>query len=222
MIDELKKGTEAKMKKSIEAFKNDLERAGELLSPENRKQFDAILGNVRKGSDRLDEVAKQTEITLKEAGDLFRQVNLFIKGIEEGGSGILGGDESKGSRMGRRFGSVARNLDESLEKVNRMLGDVQGLIREAGAADGTLRRLLQDPGLAQKIDELLAQALRQVPRLDRILQDVETFADKIARHLESLGVGGAVRPGNGMKDPPPRPMGTPGFPPVIPTSPLMP
>ncbi len=208
--------------KTIEAFKNDLERAGELLSPENRKQFDAILGNVRKGSDRLDEVAKQTEITLKEAGDLFRQVNLFIKGIEEGGSGILGGDESKGSRMGRRFGSVARNLDESLEKVNRMLGDVQGLIREAGAADGTLRRLLQDPGLAQKIDELLAQALRQVPRLDRILQDVETFADKIARHPESLGVGGAVRPGNGMKDPPPRPMGTPGFPPMIPTSPLMP
>jgi phospholipid/cholesterol/gamma-HCH transport system substrate-binding protein len=95
-----------------------------------------------------------------------------------------------------------------------VLGDVQNLVREAGSSDGTLRRLLQDPGLAQKIDELLAQALRQIPRLDRIIRDAETFADKIARHPELLGVGGAVRPGNGLKEPPARPMGTlPGFPP---------
>lgn len=205
--------------RTIEAFKTDLERAGELLSPENRKHFDAIIGNVRKGSDRLDEVARQAEITLKEAGDMFRQVNLFIKGIEEGTAGNLGADGARGSQLGRQFGSVMKNLDESLVKVNRMLGDVQGLIREAGAADGTLRRLLQDPALAQKIDELLSQALRQVPRLDRILMDIETFADKIARHPESLGIGGAVRPGNGLKDPPPRPMGTPGFPPGLPGGP---
>lgn len=208
--------------KTIEALKTDLERAGELLSPENRKQIDAILANFRKGSDRLDEVAKQAEVALKEAGDLFKQVNLFIKGVEEGGDGILQGDESKGSKIGRRLGSVARSLDESLQKVNRMLGDVQGLVREAGSSDGTLRRLLQDPAVAQKIDELLAQAIRMVPKLDRILQDAETFADKIARHPELLGVGGAVRPGNGLKDPPARPMNQPGFPPSAPISPIVP
>ena len=43
---------------------------------------------------------------------------------------------------------------------------------------------------------------RILPRLDRILSDVEIFADKIARHLESLGIGGVFRPGTGLKEPP--------------------
>ena len=32
--------------------------------------------------------------------------------------------------------------------------------------------------------------------------DFETFADKLARHPEALGIGGVVRPGTGLKDPP--------------------
>ena len=41
-----------------------------------------------------------------------------------------------------------------------------------------------------------------LPRLDRILSDVEVFADKIARHPESLGVSGAIRPSSGLKEAP--------------------
>jgi phospholipid/cholesterol/gamma-HCH transport system substrate-binding protein len=41
-----------------------------------------------------------------------------------------------------------------------------------------------------------------VPRFDRILRDFEVFADKIARHPESIGVGGAVRPSAGLKESP--------------------
>jgi len=44
--------------------------------------------------------------------------------------------------------------------------------------------------------------VRILPRVDRILRDIEVFADKIARHPESLGVGGAIRPNSGLKDPP--------------------
>ena len=43
---------------------------------------------------------------------------------------------------------------------------------------------------------------RIMPRLDRILRDFEVFADKIARHPESIGVGGAVRPSAGLKESP--------------------
>jgi phospholipid/cholesterol/gamma-HCH transport system substrate-binding protein len=41
-----------------------------------------------------------------------------------------------------------------------------------------------------------------LPRLDRILKDFEVFADKIARHPESLGVRGAVAPSSGLKESP--------------------
>ena len=39
-----------------------------------------------------------------------------------------------------------------------------------------------------------------VPRFDRILRDIEVFADKIARHPETIGIGGAVRPSAGLKE----------------------
>jgi hypothetical protein len=39
-----------------------------------------------------------------------------------------------------------------------------------------------------------------LPRLDRALRDVEIFADKLARHPNLLGIGGAVRPSSGVKE----------------------
>ena len=41
---------------------------------------------------------------------------------------------------------------------------------------------------------------RVMPRLDRVMRDVEVFADKIARHPESLGLGGVVSPSAGLKE----------------------
>jgi hypothetical protein len=52
------------------------------------------------------------------------------------------------------------------------------------------------------------------PRIDRILKDFETFADKLARHPEAIGLGGVVWPGSGLKDPPtPVQVPPPGLPP---------
>ena len=48
-----------------------------------------------------------------------------------------------------------------------------------------------------------------VPRLDRILRDVEVFADKIARHPETIGVRGAISPSAGLKESPTAPQGPP-------------
>jgi phospholipid/cholesterol/gamma-HCH transport system substrate-binding protein len=42
-----------------------------------------------------------------------------------------------------------------------------------------------------------------LPRLDRVLRDMEIFADKLARHPELIGLGGALRPSSGMKETPP-------------------
>ena len=38
--------------------------------------------------------------------------------------------------------------------------------------------------------------------MDQILKDLETFADKLARDPEKLGVSGVVKPDSGLKDPP--------------------
>ena len=98
---------------------------------------------------------------------------------------------------------IVRNLDESLDKVNKTLGDIRELVRAVGSADGTVNKLLTDASLYNRIDNTIAMVGQLIPRLDRILKDFETFADKIARHPESLGVGGVVRPGSGLKNPSP-------------------
>jgi phospholipid/cholesterol/gamma-HCH transport system substrate-binding protein len=104
--------------------------------------------------------------------------------------------------LGERSPSISRNLDETLDKLNRLLGDTRELMRVVGESDGTIRRFLTDPSLYNHLDAAASMISKTIPRLDRILKDFETFADKLARHPETIGVSGVVRPGSGLKDPP--------------------
>ena len=79
---------------------------------------------------------------------------------------------------------------------------MNALTTAAGQSDGTLNKLLTDPSLYNHLDDAACQVSKAAPQLNLILRDLETFADKLARHPEALGIGGVVRPGNGLKDPP--------------------
>ena len=81
----------------------------------------------------------------------------------------------------------------------------------SGCADGTLQKLMSDPSLYNNIDAASCQVLKMMPQLNRILEDFGTFADKLARHPEKLGLGGAVRPSDGLKSPPTPPLPPPGL-----------
>jgi phospholipid/cholesterol/gamma-HCH transport system substrate-binding protein len=104
--------------------------------------------------------------------------------------------------MAERSGNTMKNLEESTEKLNRMAGEGREFMRILNQGDGSFRRLLEDPTLYNNLNDLLCTLARELPRIDRILRDVEVFADKIARHPESLGVRGAVAPGSGLKEAP--------------------
>ena len=94
---------------------------------------------------------------------------------------------------------IVRNFDAAL----------LGLARTAGAfgdafssQNGAFQRFLSDPAIYNNLNDASLMITRILPRVDRILKDFEVFADKIARHPETIGVGGAVRPSAGLKDPP--------------------
>ena len=99
-------------------------------------------------------------------------------------------------------------------KLNRLLAEYSGLSRVLDQ-DGTVQRMLKDPSLYNNLNDAACLLLRGVPRIERILKDMETFSDKLARHPELLGVRGAVRPSEGLKEPPQpfnRPSMVPGQP----------
>lgn len=67
-------------------------------------------------------------------------------------------------------------------------------------------KIVTDPSLFNNLNEMTATFVKLMPRLDRILKDAEVFADKIARHPESLGVGGAIHRDSGLKEAPTGPV----------------
>jgi phospholipid/cholesterol/gamma-HCH transport system substrate-binding protein len=98
-----------------------------------------------------------------------------------------------------RSDRIMKNLDESTEKLNKTMTELRELMRLASQEDGTLRRLIVDPNLYNHLDQAAFMVVKLLPQVGQILCDFELFADKIARHPETLGLGGVVRPDSGIK-----------------------
>jgi phospholipid/cholesterol/gamma-HCH transport system substrate-binding protein len=156
-----------------------------------------------KAGDRFNDFLGRASATFSEEN----QKN-FTEGLRRGNemlnrANVVMADMQKVSKpLADRTPSILRNLDEGSDRLNKALGDLRELMRITGKADGTLQRLLTDPSLYQHLNEAACMVTRTLPRVDRILQDVEIFADKIARHPEALGLGGVVRPATGLKEAP--------------------
>src|SRR5262249_40140878 len=95
-----------------------------------------------------------------------------------------------------------QNLNDSSTTLNRTLNDFRDLMRDFARSDGTLQRLMSDPSLYNNLNDSACMVNKIIPRLDRILADFEIFADNLARHPESLGIAGVLRPGNGLEESP--------------------
>jgi phospholipid/cholesterol/gamma-HCH transport system substrate-binding protein len=195
--DELDRGIK-ELVKAIDRLNDLLTRGTTLLNDENVKNVSATIKNVREGSDRLPSMARNADKLLEESRPMLRRLDTTLQRAEEFMSSV----QQVTKPLSERGGSVAKNLDESLDKLNRTLGDVRALIQAVGESNGTVSRLLRDPSLYNHLDDAIVMVVKTLPRLDRILKDIETFADKLARHPESIGLGGVVKPGSGLKDAP--------------------
>jgi len=163
-------------------------RFGKAFSDENLRNLQVILTNSKTASERfpgiaeqVEELAKQSRETMREGQTTFKNLNKATQPFADRGDPVM------------------RNIEESSDKLNKVLGEVQELLRVFNRSDGTVQRLIADPSLYNNFNDAACQAAKMMPRLDRILKDIEVFADKLARHPELIGVGGAVRPGSGIK-----------------------
>ena len=198
-IDLLIQANQDKVVKIIEVAADDLNKLGNLLNDENQKQVSAILKNVRKGTEDIDQLAKNTDEMMKELKSLVKKVNDQFSVVEE----MINDISVLIKPFSNRSESLAKNLDEILEKSVFTISDIRELVRVIGQADGTIKRFLTYPGIYNNIYNSISAVTRMTPKIERVLKDVEIFTDKIARHPESIGLGGVVRPGSGLKDNPP-------------------
>jgi phospholipid/cholesterol/gamma-HCH transport system substrate-binding protein len=189
---------EEKITKAVNEIDDVLRRFSQMFSDENQKYVTDTLKNVRTSSDRLDSIAKNTDDFLKESRETLKRVNGSLLKTEA----LLEDMQKSTQSFGERSPAIMKNVEESTEKLNKTLGDVHELVQAVARGDGTIQRLLSDPSLYNNINDTANAVNRMLPRIDRALRDVEIFADKLARHPELLGIGGAVRPSSGVKETP--------------------
>lgn len=208
---------------TIQATRQTFDRAvvaadaiNDLLSPDNRKQFAALLrnlndigANILRFSGALQTLAEEAKTTVQ---NFDRRTALTAD--------ILADMRAITQPLAQRAEPLARDIAESVANLNRALTEIRELLRVFGRENGTVQKLLTDQGLYQSLDAAAVSLARVLARGEKIARDLEVFADKVARRPELIGVGGAVRGSSGLKDSPyaPLPSYRPDWPPAIPAS----
>jgi phospholipid/cholesterol/gamma-HCH transport system substrate-binding protein len=189
---------EDKLVRTLDNANTTIQRIGTVFSDENQRNLATTLKNVSAGSKNL-------EVVMRDADDLLRDSRITIKHFSDSlgqADQVLTNLQIATKPLADRSDSVMRNLDESTVRLNKALTELDELFRSINQGDGALHHFIRDPTLYNNLNEAAFMLTRSLPRIDRILHDFEVFADKIARHPESLGVGGAIRPSAGLKEAP--------------------
>jgi phospholipid/cholesterol/gamma-HCH transport system substrate-binding protein len=196
--DVLLKTNEDKIVKSIDRMEEALKRINTLFSDENQKLVQDTLKNVRNGSQQLDSIAKDTgelvkdtRVTLKQVGESLKKADAAITDLQKALK-----------PLGDRGPTILKNVEEGTDNLNKTLKDLRELIQVVARGDGTVQKLLSDPALYNNLNDSAIMVTKILPRLDRVLRDVEIFADKLARHPELIGLRGAIVPSIGLKESP--------------------
>jgi phospholipid/cholesterol/gamma-HCH transport system substrate-binding protein len=180
---------------TVDNLNTTLTRVAGLFSDENQHNLTVMLSNVRTSTDTLQSLTRNTDDLVKESRQTVQKIGSSVARADDAMTNL----QQATKPLAERSNSVMKNLDESTEKLNQTMTQVQELLRIVYQSDGTLKRVIVDPSLYNHLDETACMLQHILPRLDRVMQDIQVFADKIARHPESLGISGVVRPGSGIK-----------------------
>jgi len=91
-------------------------------------------------------------------------------------------------------------LDQSLANLESITGELREIAELAGKDGGSFKRLLSDPQLYDNLERSALSMSVMMRNLEPVIRNLHIFTDKVARHPEVLGVGGALRPSSGLKD----------------------
>src|SRR5205085_607705 len=200
--------------RTVKATRSAAEAVDDVLKPANRQAFEATLKNLQASSDDLTKAIRlaaivfdQAERTLKELNARAAQSEAAIRNLE-----------LATRPFAENADPIVKNAAVAMDQLAKALTEVRETLRAVNRGDGTLQKALADPSLYNNLNDAAASLNRTLIRAEKIAQDLQVFADKIARRPETIGVGGAVRPSAGLKESPTAPSPTTPLPPVPPVS----
>lgn len=102
--------------------------------------------------------------------------------------------------VGQRGPLMVAKLESSLGSLDSLLAELNQFAQAANQPNGTLQKFTSDPSLYDNMDRSAQSLAVLLKNLEPVLRDMREFSDKIARNPELLGVGGALRSSNGLRD----------------------
>jgi len=187
-----------KLSKALGNFDIALKRVNEALNDENQKNMSATLRNLRSGTDQLETLTKNADSFFRDGRSAMKSLNDATIKVDD----MLNSLQKTTKPLGERGPAIMKNVEEGTAELSKAMADLREILQAVGRSEGTVQKLIADPALYNNLNDAAFMVTRILPRLDRVLRDVEIFSDKIARHPESLGLGGVLRPSSGLKESP--------------------
>jgi len=100
---------------------------------------------------------------------------------------------------GQRSHSIVLKLDSSVGKLDTLMGELNQIAKTVNSEEGSLKKLVADPELYNHLNRTAASMSIIMHNLEPAIRDIRVFADKVARHPEIIGVGGALKNSSGLK-----------------------
>ncbi len=141
----------------------------------------------------------ETFDTFRDVGDQFEQVGVVAEDAVKTAQETIASFQSTAENieaftepLGDQGGVLVEQALKSLANLDNVLLQAETFTTALNSGDGTLRRLIEEPELYDRINRTVENIEAATVRIRPILDDVRVFSDKIARDPRQLGVRGAV------------------------------
>ena len=184
---------------SLRQFTVTMKNADRTLVEANNLIADPQLQeNMRRSIAALPELVEETRATISTVKTAVSKADQNLENLAAVTQPLAGHSES-----------IVVRLDSTLKNLESLSGELNDFAQLTTKEDGTLHRFVADPELYENLNRSAMSLSLLLKNLDPILQDMRIFSDKVARHPELIGVGGALKGSTGLKDPEPGTVPTP-------------
>jgi phospholipid/cholesterol/gamma-HCH transport system substrate-binding protein len=146
--------------------------------------------NLRKTMNALPVLAEETQRTVA-------AVRVAVQKMDQNLSNL----NAVTAPLAKNGVTLATRIENTLANVELLSEELTQFAKMINSPEGTIHKLAVDPQLYTNLIRSAESAAMLLRNLEPIIRDMRVFSDKVARHPELLGVGGALRGSSGLKDP---------------------
>jgi phospholipid/cholesterol/gamma-HCH transport system substrate-binding protein len=148
----------------------------------------AIQQNIRKVAQDLPQTIAQINMAINSMQQTFEAADRNLRNFE----GLT-------KPLGERGPQLVANIENAMQKINNVAENLADLTAAINSSDGTIGRLINDKALYEQLTQTLAGVNCMIKDLKPIVDNAKVLTDKLARHPETLGLRGAIKPSSGIK-----------------------